>query len=177
MKAPSQQPFVTDAGGRRRFACAPVAVQGIIVNEAEQVLLLSHPERNGIWEVVSGAWEAGETLLAGVLREVNEEVGSSVRVRPLGTVHVQSFHYDASVRYMIGLFYLLAYEGGQVRPGDDMLGSRYRWWSLEELMDPSVKIFVPQKWVLRRAVELYRLWVDSEVELQPVLDSLTQRPQ
>ena len=50
-------------------------------------------------------------------------VGPGVRVRPLGAVHAQSFHYDANVRYMIGLDYLLAYEGGQVEPGDDMLGS------------------------------------------------------
>jgi 8-oxo-dGTP diphosphatase len=169
---PVQPSFVTDAKGKRQFGCASVAVQGIIVNEAEQVLLLSHPERKGVWEVVSGAWEAGETLLQGVLREVGEEAGSSVRVRPLGTVHAQSFHYDANVRYMIGLFYLLAYEGGQVQPGDDMLGSRYRWWTLEELMDPSCKISVPQKWILKRAVELYHLWVDCEVELQPDLDSL-----
>jgi 8-oxo-dGTP pyrophosphatase MutT (NUDIX family) len=154
---PVQPSFVTDAKGKRQFGCASVAVQGIIVNEAEQVLLLSHPERKGVWEVVSGAWEAGETLLQGVLREVGEEAGSSVRVRPLGTVHAQSFHYDATVRYMIG---------------DDMLGSRYRWWTLEELMDPSCKISVPQKWILKRAVELYHLWVDCEVELQPDLDSL-----
>jgi ADP-ribose pyrophosphatase YjhB (NUDIX family) len=166
------RPFVTDARGKRRFACAPVAVQGILVNEVEQILLLCHPECQGAWEVVSGAWEAGETLLQGVLREVREEVGPGVRARPLGTVHAQSFHYDANVRYMIGLDYLLAYEGGQVEPGDDMLGSRYRWWALEELLEPKVKVFVPQKWVLQRAVELYRLWVDCESELQPDLDPL-----
>ena len=91
-------------------------------------------------------------------------------MRPLGTVHVQSFHYDANVRYMVGLYYLLAYEGGPIEPGDDMLGSRYRWWTLEELMDPHVRVFVPQKWVLARAVELYRLWADREAELQPDLD-------
>jgi ADP-ribose pyrophosphatase YjhB (NUDIX family) len=168
---PAKQTFVTNARGTRQFACVPVAVQGIIVNPSEQVLLLSHPDRSGLWEVVSGAWEAGETLLDGVLREVREEVGQDVRVRPLGLVHAQSFHYDANVRYMVGVFFLLVYEGGAVYPGDDMLGSRYRWWSLREIMDPGCRIQVPQKWVLERAVELYRLWGDREVELQPALDS------
>ena len=52
----------------------------------------------------------------------------------------------------------MAYEGGQVQPGDDMLGSRFRWWSLEELADEDVEIHVPsEKWIIERAVELYRL--------------------
>jgi ADP-ribose pyrophosphatase YjhB (NUDIX family) len=169
----AQQPFVTDVKGVRRFACAPVAVEGIIVNEAEQVLLLSHPQRQGTWQVVSGAWEAGETLLQGVLREVSEEAGPDVRVRPLGTVHAQSFHLDANVRYVIGLFYLLAYEGGEIQPGDDMLGSKYRWWALDKLMEPSCRITFHQKWILARAVELYRLWVHRKIDLQPDLDPLS----
>jgi hypothetical protein len=73
---------------------------------------------------------------------------------------------------MIGIFCLLAYKGGEVQPGDDMLGSRTRWWTLEELMDPKAKIFVPAKWILERAVELYRLWALRKAELQPDLDPL-----
>ena len=67
------------------------------------------------------------------------------------------------------LCYLLAYVGGQVQTGDDMAGSRFRWWSLEELADESVRVIVPpdQKWLVRRAVELYRLWKGQDVELEP----------
>ncbi|HEX5941642.1 MAG TPA: NUDIX hydrolase [Anaerolineales bacterium] len=164
------QPFMTNLKGTRRFACSAVALQAILVRQDETTLLLSSPTRHpdGAWQVVSGALEAGETVLEGTLREVREELGSHVRVRPLGTVHVQTFHYDENVQYMIAIYYLLAYEGGEVQPGDDMLGSQYRWWNIAELSDENVKIVVPpgQTWILKRALELYRLWKEQTWELQ-----------
>jgi hypothetical protein len=92
-----------------------------------------------------------------------------VRVRPLGTVHAYTFRYDEVVQYMISIVYLLAYEGGPIEPGDDMRGSQYRWWRLNELLDDRVRLIVPrdQKWMAARAIELYRLWKDQSVELQP----------
>lgn len=80
----------------RPFAAFPVAVQAIIVNAQEQILLLSSAPRGraGVWQIVSGGLEAGETVLDGTLREVREEAGPAVRVRPLGLVHAHSFHYE-----------------------------------------------------------------------------------
>lgn len=158
----NDQPVIVGLPPRERpFAAFAVAIQVIIVNEAEEVLLLSSPTRNkpGEWQVVSGGLDAGETVLAGALREAAEEVGDGVRLRPLGVCHVQSFHYDANVRHMIGIHYLMAYQGGTVVPGDDMAGSAYRWWSLAELETADVT-FAPSTnlWRLRRAVELHRLW-------------------
>ncbi len=168
---PNQQPYVTTVNGKRQFACSPAAILVFIVNEKEEVLLLSHPKRNGGWEVINGALEAGETVLEGALRETREEAGEQVRVRPLGAVHIATFHYDVQVEYMLSLGYLMAYEGGDVEPGDDMAGSEYRWWSVEELMDESVQFISPpdKKWLVQRAVELYRLWKGQKVELQPEL--------
>ena len=95
----TQQPFMTDAEGRR-FACSAVVVQAIIVNEDEPILLLSSPTRNrpDEWQVISGSLEAAETVLAATLREVREEVGPQLRVRPLGVVHAHTFHFDAQLR-------------------------------------------------------------------------------
>jgi ADP-ribose pyrophosphatase YjhB (NUDIX family) len=167
---PGSQPFITNIKETRSFACSAVALQAIVVSTDETTLLLSSPTRNpdGAWQVVSGALEAGETVLEGTLREVREELGNGVHVRPLGTVHVQTFHYDENVQYMIAIYYLLAYEGGEIQPGDDMLGSQYRWWNADELSYENVKIVVPpgQKWILKRAVELYRLWKEQTCELQ-----------
>jgi ADP-ribose pyrophosphatase YjhB (NUDIX family) len=139
------------------------------VNEEEKLLLLSPPDLKGKWGVISGALEAEETILEAVLRETREELGPDIRVRPLGTVHAYTFRCDDNIQYMIDLCYLMAYEGGQVQPGDDMRGSKFRWWSLEELEDESIQIIVPrgQRWLMGRAVELYRLWKDQEVDLQP----------
>ena len=156
---PGQQPAVTDSEGRR-FACFPVAVLVFIVDEAERILFLSHPEQRDAWQIVKGALEAGETILEGALRETREEVGPDVQVRPLGTVHASTAQ-DSDAR-AIGLFYLMAYEGGQIQPGDDMRGSQFRWWNLKELETESVEIVVPsEKWIVERAVELYRLWKEQ----------------
>ena len=171
-----QPNMVTLTGSR--FACSTAAVLAYLVNEDEQLLMLSHPKRKGWWEVVNGALEAEESVLDGVLREVREEAGELVRARPLGAIHIETFHYDRNVPYMLSLSYLLAYEGGEVRPGDDMAGSEFRWWSLDEVLAEGFPLIVPpQKWVVQRAVELYRLWRERPVgalQLQPVLGSDTR---
>jgi len=60
---------MTNAQGTRHFACSAVAVQAIILDADERVLLLSSPTRNrpGEWQIISGGLEAAETVLAGVL--------------------------------------------------------------------------------------------------------------
>jgi hypothetical protein len=52
----TNQPFLTTIQGTRRFACSAVAVQAIILNAAEQVLLLSSPTKNrpDEWQIISG---------------------------------------------------------------------------------------------------------------------------
>ena len=168
----NQQPFIYAVDPPyRRFATSAVALQAIIINPAEQILLLNSPARQQGWQVVSGALKTKETLLDGTLREVYEELGSDIQVRPLGTVHVDSFHFDENVQYMLATYFLFAYEGGSIQPGSDMVGSEFRWWSLDELSNSS-KIFhaTAQLWMLQRAVELYRLWNKlPKLPLQPKL--------
>ena len=82
------QPLIPDASGRRMFAGSAAAILAFIVDVEERLLLLAHPQRKGEWVVVNGALEAEETIRDGVLREIREEVGAAVRVRPLGTVRL-----------------------------------------------------------------------------------------
>ncbi len=136
----TSRPYVTSEGPRfRRFAAFPVAVQAILVNSAVRFLLLLNPAGDQGWQVVSGALEAGETILDGTLREVYEELGPGIRVRPMGTVHLESFQYDSRVRFMLGSYYLFLYQGGPIHPGDDMRGSNFRWWSLPELQTQALQ--------------------------------------
>ena len=88
--------------------------------------------------------EAEETGLEAVLPDTYEEVGCRIQVRPLGIVHISTFHYDEKVRFMLSVAFLLAYDGGEIRPGDDMERSKYRWWSFDELMSDELKLIVPQ---------------------------------
>jgi glycosyltransferase involved in cell wall biosynthesis/ADP-ribose pyrophosphatase YjhB (NUDIX family) len=165
-RAGGSEPIVVTELGRP-FATVPAALLVFVINDQEEFLLLRHPQRPG-WEVVNGALEANETLADGALRELCEEAGPAVEVRLLGPVHIQSFHYDQQVRYMLSLSFVAAYEGGEVVPGDDMTGSDAGWFDLETVEAPSFPIVVPPdlRWLFRRALTLYRLWRDEQVVLQ-----------
>ena len=154
------QPTIVSGPPRNRMLVAtPVAMQAVIVNSAEQLLLMSSPTRKNGWQTVSGAMDANETLLDGTLREIREELGPDLRVRPLGVFHVESFHFDDRVCYMLACYYLLAYEGGEPQAGDDMVGSEIRWWDVDalEATDEPLSIMA-RPWLMRRAVETYKLW-------------------
>ena len=133
---------------------------------------MAHPDHGRGWQVINGAMEAGETPLEAVVRETREEAGEDIQVRPLGTVHVSSFHYDENVQFMLSIGFLLAYEGGEIVPGDDMEGSEYRWWRLDEILSEEIKLIIPPdtKWLIERAVELYRLWGPFDGAMQPGFD-------
>jgi ADP-ribose pyrophosphatase YjhB (NUDIX family) len=167
----NQQPIVEDSRGRR-FAMSAAAVLAFIINEEREILMLKHPQRDG-WEIVNGALDEEETVLEGVLREISEEAGPDLKVRPLGTIHTHTFRYDDRIQYMISISYLLAYESGAAVAGHDMADSEVRWVSLSDIKDGTIKVVVPGEmaWLFRRAVELYDLWYDRPDELlQPVFD-------
>ena len=146
--------------GGRLFETHPAAVVVPVVNQQEEFLLLESPLRPGWWEPVNGAVEKEETLLDAALREVREEVGSDLRVRPLGVVHASTFAYDAQVRHVISVIYLMAYLDGVARPGDDMRGSRVKWATLDEIEAQSLRLVPPldQAWLRDRTLDLFRLW-------------------
>ena len=174
MTATSSQPIpypILHSRRGRPFDCYPVALQAVIVDPTDRVLLLSSPHKNpnGAWQVVSGALQASETILDGTLREVAEETGLT-QLRPLGAYHVQTFAFDEAVPFMIATYYLFLYQGGQVIPGDDMAGSRFGWFTLPEIEAPSIKLVVPpEKWIIRRGVQLVSAWQAEEVALQSKL--------
>lgn len=158
----------------RPFTTYPVAIQVILMDNQQRILLLSSPRRNrpNEWQVISGGLEANETVLDGARRETGEEAGPDVRVRPLGVLHVQTFKYDRRIPYMLGVYYLMAYEGGEVVPGDDMVGSAYRWWSIDKLRESAI-LYHPSTmlWLLERATAVYPLWHNHTNPLQPPLES------
>lgn len=166
----SGQPIIVgDAPRQREFACSAVALQAYVVNDRGEIAMLSSPRRNQPreWQVVSGAMEAAESLLAGAQRETHEELGDALQIRPLGVFHAATFHYDSLVRYVVSIHYLFAYEGGPLVPGDDMADAEARWWAPEalvaagELLHPSTHLDL-----LRRAVQVYPLWKEGEIVLQ-----------
>lgn len=166
----NQQPRIVSQNGLRSFACSPVSVVVLVVNDQEQFLFGHHRTRQR-WEAVSGALEAEESVLDAAMRELREEMGPAIRARPLGVVHASTFRYDDNARFMIGIVYLMAYEGGDVVPDDDMGGSGHRWVGRDALLSGELEVWIPrQGWILRRAIAMYRLWRDEEVMLQDPLE-------
>jgi 8-oxo-dGTP pyrophosphatase MutT (NUDIX family) len=157
---PSDGPHTIAASSGRSFATFPAAVVVPIINPREELLLLESLRRPGWWEPVNGAVEDGETLLEAALREVREEAGPDLRVRPLGVVHASTFAYDARVRRMISVVYLMAHEGGAAIPGDDMRGSHARWATPSAIESEALRLLPPldQAWLRLRTLDLFRLW-------------------
>ena len=166
---PNSQPLVVTENGLRSFACSPAAVVVLVVDDKERLLVGYHKTRQR-WEAVSGVLEARETILDGAMRELCEEMGPAVRVRPLGVLHASTFRYDDNAQFMISVTYLMAYKGGDIVPGDDMGGAGYRWLALDDLVSGQASVGIPrEQWLLRRAIEMSRLWAREEVQLQPSL--------
>jgi len=161
-------PSVVSTSGERSFACFPAAVLVLILNDNEQALLLSRPDRPGRWEVVSGALKAHETVLDGVMRETQEELGCDIEVRPIGALHAQTFDFDTAVRDMISIVFVSAYVSGEVQPGDDLVGSKYQWANIKDIVNGNISVIVPQGqiWLFERALDVFKLWQTKPVDLQ-----------
>ena len=164
--APADAPSIVSAGGRR-FDCFPVAVLVVVVDDDGRVLLLSRKGGGPGWQVIAGALEKGESVRDGALREAREEAGAAMRVRPLGVAHACSFVFDAAVREMVDVVYVMAYEGGEVVSSDDMRGTQVRWATMEEIRDQQLTANAPgEPWLVERALQVWRVWRDGSTDLK-----------
>jgi len=78
-------------------------------------------------------------------------------VTPLGLVHAWSYRYDDGVRWMTDLAWVVAYEGGEVVPGDDMAGCEVGWFLPERMTSLGLTVPEGAEWLLRRVLAVYRL--------------------
>ena len=79
-------------------------------------LALVHRPRYHDWTLPKGKLLPGESALAGAVREVREEVGSSVAVtRRLGTVHYSAAGVRKNVSY-----WAMQHRGGSFEPSDEV---------------------------------------------------------
>ena len=156
------------ADGQRELACFPAAILAFIVDADDRVLLMSHPARQGAWQVLGGAIEEGESPVAALSREVAEEAGPAVSIRPVGLVHTHLHRFDAAVPAMLSISYVATYLGGDVLPGSDMAMSDVRWATVTEIEQGEMSLLVPsQPWLFQRAIAVHTLLKDDKVDLEP----------
>src|SRR5690606_23719735 len=103
----------------RIFPCIIVAVR-----KQQEILLAQHPRhRNGMYTVIAGFLEVGETLEQCVAREVKEETGIDVtNIRYFGS---QPWAFPSSMM----MAFLADYAGGEIKPDYSEL-SDAQWFGL-----------------------------------------------
>lgn len=108
----------------RIYPCIIVAVR-----KGDTILLAQHPKhKNGMYTVIAGFMEVGETLEQCVAREVKEETGIQIRnIRYFGS---QPWAFPSNM--MIG--YLAEYESGDIKVDYTEL-SDAKWFAIDELPD------------------------------------------
>lgn len=103
-----------------------IAVGAVILDDAEQVLLVKHvPQRRSFWEgkwiCPGGRLQVGELIEVGIHREIWEETHLHIRlIRPLVPFE-RIIHGNGAVRlHVIYIDYVAEKIGGELQPADDV---------------------------------------------------------
>jgi 8-oxo-dGTP diphosphatase len=103
-----------------------VSVAGVIVDDQGRALLVRRRD-NLRWEPPGGILELGETIHAGVCREVREETG--LAVEPITLTGV----YKNMNRGIVALVFRCRAVGGQLTSNDEVSG--FQWATAEEVTE------------------------------------------
>jgi len=129
-----------------------IAVAAFVFDGDGRVLLIQRgrPPGAGLWTVPGGRLEPGETIVAGIAREVVEETGLAVDVGPLAAVVERitgGYHY-------VILDHVARPTGGTLRAATDAADAR--WVTDAELASlPTTEGLID---VLARARAIYAAW-------------------
>ncbi len=108
----------------RQYPERPIVGVGAVILDAGQVVLIRrrYEPLAGRWSLPGGTLEVGETLEAGVARELREETGLEVEVGPVIEVFDRILlDEERRVRYHFVLIdYLCWPVGGHLRAGSDV---------------------------------------------------------
>ena len=146
---------------QREFPQAPLVGVGAVIVEEGRVLLVrrgSEPLK-GHWTLPGGVLEVGETLAAGVAREVREETG--LEVEPVELVEIlDRIHREGErVRYHYVIAdYLCRVTGGELRAASDADAVRWveraEWNSHSALiLDPVTVRVIEKGWQMSQALK------------------------
>lgn len=113
----------------RLIRAKTVGVRAIVVRNKSEILLVKHTYRDG-WHTPGGGIESGETPLEAISRELFEEVGITIKAKPmLFSVYLNKWQGldDYPILYIVHHFE----EGQSNSPEID----QKRWFSVSELPD------------------------------------------
>jgi ADP-ribose pyrophosphatase YjhB (NUDIX family) len=145
---------------QREFPETPLVGVGAVVVDQGRVLLVrrGHEPLKGQWSLPGGGLEVGESLTAGVVREVSEETG--LTVEPLELIELlDRIHRDGErVRYHYVIAdYLCRVVGGELKAASDADAVRWveraEWNSHSALkLDPITVRVIEAGWQRARTI-------------------------
>jgi 8-oxo-dGTP diphosphatase len=149
------------AAPQREFPSTPlIGVGAVIVHECRVLLIRrGHEPLKGHWTLPGGVLEVGETLAAGVAREVREETGLEVEAVELVELLDRIHHEGAQVRYHYVIAdYLCRVRGGVLCASSDAHEARWveraEWNSHSALrLDPITVRVMEKGWQRARALD------------------------
>ncbi|GHU15958.1 NADH pyrophosphatase [Spirochaetia bacterium] len=125
--APDELARLCPACGRREYPRISPAVITIILNDDGRALLAHNKKfADGVYSLIAGFNEAGESLEATVAREIREEVG--IEVRDIKYITSQPWPFPNSL--MLG--FTARYAGGEIRP-DGIEIEDAKWFTRDTL--------------------------------------------
>jgi mutator protein MutT len=147
---------MTERTDSRQYPERPIVGVGAVIVSAGKVLLVKrrYEPLAGRWSIPGGTLELGETLEAGVTREMREETGLEIEVGPVIEVFDRIiFDADKRVLYHFVLVdYLCWPDGGELQAGSDV--------DEAVMVDPAsldeYDLTVKARAVIDRALELNR---------------------
>jgi 8-oxo-dGTP diphosphatase len=145
---------------QREFPSAPIVGIGAVVVEEGRVLLVRRGREplKGHWTLPGGALEVGESLTAGVEREVLEETGLHVKAIELVELVDRIHREDGRVRYHYVIAdYLCRVTGGVLQAASDADAVRWvertEWNSHSALaLDPVTVMVMEKGWQRARTL-------------------------
>ncbi len=147
---------------QREFPETPLVGVGAVVVAAGRVLLVRRGREplKGQWSLPGGLLEVGESLTAGVVREVKEETG--LTVEPLELIELlDRIHRDGErIRYHYVIAdYLCRVLGGELKAASDAEAVRWveraEWNSHSALkLDPITVRVIEAGWQRARSIQL-----------------------
>lgn len=129
---------------------------GALVFDGDRILLAERGKEplKGYWSLPGGVLETGETLDAGVRREVFEETGLTVETAGVAEVFERIMRDEAgrAEYHYVLIDYFCRVTGGALCAGDDC--SAARWFEIAEL--PGLLLTEGTLGVIEKAYETYQ---------------------